>query len=64
MSTNPISWLCIAVMMLLQLAFVYVPFMQTTFASGPVGWAGWLVPIGAGVLVFAVVEADKALRRR
>lgn len=63
-STNPISWLCIAVMMLLQLAFVYVPFMQTTFASGPVGWAGWLVPIGAGVLVFAVVEVDKALRRR
>lgn len=64
LTTNPISWLCIAVMLLLQLAFVYVPFMQTTFASGPVGWMGWLVPLGAGVLVFAVVEADKALRRR
>lgn len=64
LTTNPISWICIAVMLLLQLAFVYVPFMHTAFASGAVGWSGWLIPIGAGVLVFAVVEADKALRRR
>ena len=62
LTTNPISWLCIAIMLLLQLAFVYLPFMQTAFASGAVGWMGWLVPIGAGVLVFAVVEIDKALR--
>ncbi|GAA4525366.1 cation-transporting P-type ATPase [Brachybacterium paraconglomeratum] len=63
LTTNPISWACIAIMLLLQLAFVYVPFMQTAFASGAVGWTGWLVPIAAGVVVFAVVEVDKALRR-
>ncbi len=63
LTTNPISWACIAIMLLLQLAFVYLPFMQTAFASGAVGWLGWLVPIGAGVVVFAVVEVDKALRR-
>jgi len=62
-TTNPISWLCIAVMLALQTAFVHVPFMQIAFASGPVGAVGWLVPLGAGLLVFAVVEVDKALRR-
>lgn len=64
LTTNPISWICIAVMLLLQLAFVYVPFMHTAFDSGAVGWLGWLIPVAAGVLVFAVVEGDKALRRR
>lgn len=63
-TTNPISWLCIAVMLLLQLAFVYVPFLQTAFASGAVGGVGWLIPLGAGLIVFAVVEVDKALRSR
>src|SRR5699024_11865100 len=62
-TTNPISWLCIAIMLALQAAFVYVPFMQTAFASGSVGAVGWLVPVGAGLLVFAVGEVDKALRR-
>ncbi|GAA4282480.1 cation-transporting P-type ATPase [Brevibacterium daeguense] len=63
-TTNPISWICIAVMLVLQLGFVYLPFMQVAFASGSVNLAGWLVPIAAGVLVFLVVEIDKALRRR
>ena len=62
-TTNPISWLCIAIMLALQAAFVYLPLMQTAFASGAVGAVGWLVPVGAGLLVFAVVEVDKALRR-
>ena len=51
-------------MLLLQLAFVYVPFLQTAFASGAVGGVGWLIPLGAGLIVFAVVEVDKALRSR
>ncbi|MBB5832376.1 HAD-IC family P-type ATPase [Brachybacterium aquaticum] len=63
-TTNPISWLCIAVMLLLQAAFVYLPLLQTAFGSAAVGWAGWLIPLGAGVVVLAVVEVDKALRRR
>src|SRR5699024_1750026 len=62
-TTNPISWLCIALMLALQAAFVHVPFMQIAFASGPVGAVGWLVPLGAGLLVFAVVAVDRALRR-
>ncbi|MEE1619394.1 HAD-IC family P-type ATPase [Brachybacterium sp. J153] len=64
LTTNPVSWLCIAVMLVLQLAFVHLPPLQAAFGSAPVGWAGWLIPLGAGLLVLAVVEVDKALRRR
>jgi len=63
-TTNPISWLCVAVMLALQLLFVYAPFMQAAFGSTGVGASGWLVPLAVGAAVFAVVEADKALRRR
>ncbi len=63
-TTNPISWLSVAVMLALQLLFVYTPFMQAAFGSTGLGPGDWLVPLAVGVLVFAVVEVDKALRRR
>ena len=63
LTTNPVSWLCIGIMLALQLAFVHVPFLQTAFASAEVDWKGWVIPLLAGVVVFAVVEVDKALRR-
>ncbi|PYF97243.1 plasma-membrane calcium-translocating P-type ATPase [Georgenia satyanarayanai] len=64
LTTNPVSWVCVAVMLALQLLFVYAPFMHTAFGSTAVGLTDWLVPLGVGVVVFAVVEVDKALRRR
>ncbi|HLS74213.1 MAG TPA: HAD-IC family P-type ATPase, partial [Actinomycetaceae bacterium] len=63
LTTNPVSWLCVALMLALQLGFVYLPFMNTAFGSAPVRAADWLVPLGVGVLVFVVVELDKAVRR-
>lgn len=61
--TNPISWLCVAAMLGLQLLFVYTPFMQAAFDTESVGLGSWLVPLLAGVVIFAVVEIDKAARR-
>ncbi|MGO1622028.1 cation-transporting P-type ATPase [Flaviflexus sp.] len=63
-TTNPVSWVSIIAMLLLQVAFVYVPFMQAAFSSASVGWQGWLIPLGVGIVVFLVVEADKAIRAR
>lgn len=63
LTTNPISWLCVGIMMVLQLAFVYVPFMQLAFGTTAVSLQSWLIPVVAGVIVFAVVEIDKAIRR-
>ncbi|MDR7329374.1 HAD-IC family P-type ATPase [Corynebacterium guangdongense] len=62
-TTNPISWLCVAVMFALQLVFVYVPGMQYAFGTTAVSLRSWLIPVVAGVVVFAVVEGDKAIRR-
>ena len=62
-TTNPISWLCVAAMIILQLVFVYVPFMQYAFATTSVSLQSWLIPIAAGIVVFTVVEIDKAIRR-
>ena len=63
-TTNPVSWLCVGVMLGLQLLFVYTPAMHTAFGSTSVGLDGWLIPLAVGVAVLAVVEVDKALRRR
>lgn len=62
-TTNPISWLCVALMLGLQLLFVYTPFMQAMFATTSVSLDTWLVPLLVGVVVFVVVEAEKAVRR-
>ncbi|MDO5682350.1 MAG: cation-transporting P-type ATPase [Propionibacteriaceae bacterium] len=62
-TTNPVSWLCIGLMIALQLAFVYLPFMQVAFGTTVVDLSHWTFPVLAGVLVFAIVEVDKAIRR-
>ncbi|WP_459610859.1 cation-transporting P-type ATPase [Corynebacterium urogenitale] len=62
-TTNPISWLCVAIMLGLQLIFVYTPFMQAMFETTAVGLETWLVPLAVGVVIFAVVEIEKAVRR-
>lgn len=64
LTTNPVSWLSITAMLILQAFFVYVPFMQTAFASASVGWIGWLIPVAAGLLIFIVVEIEKLIRTK
>ena len=49
--------------MLLQLAFVYVPFMQELFGTGAMDAQQWLRVVIFGMLVFFIVEAEKALLR-
>ncbi|MGP6175646.1 cation-transporting P-type ATPase [Corynebacterium sp. A21] len=62
-STNPISWLCVGLMLLLQLAFGYLPFMQSAFHTTTVPLDWWLIPLAVGVVIFLVVEVDKLIRR-
>lgn len=62
-TTNPLSWGCIALMLLLQLIFGYVPFMQVLFATTSVPLSSWWLPVVVGLIVFAAVEIDKGVRR-
>jgi hypothetical protein len=51
------------VLTLLQLGFVYLPFMNTMFETAPIGIIGWVIPGAIGVAIFAIVEVEKAVMR-
>jgi Ca2+-transporting ATPase len=54
----------VAVMIALQVAFTYVPFMNTIFHSAPIDPVWWLSILGVGLAIYLIVEAEKWLRRR
>jgi hypothetical protein len=45
----------------LQLAFTYLPVMNSLFDTRPIGLADGLVIIGIGAAAFAVLELEKLL---
>lgn len=64
MWTNPWVLGGFVLMMLLQMAYTYVPIMNTLFGSAPIGLVSWSKIIGVSVLAFAIVEIEKWLRNR
>ena len=62
--TNRVAWIAIGVLVVLQLLFVYVPFMNLWFQSAPIPARDWLLPFGIGFVIFLAVEAEKALLRK
>ena len=57
--------LAIAVLVGLQLSFTYWAPMQALFHTAPLDWAAWGRILAFGLMVFLLVEAEKAwLRRR
>ena len=48
----------------LQLAFTYLPFMQTLFRSAPVPLADGVVIVAVGLALLLVLELEKAVLRR
>ena len=62
--TNRVVWIAVAVLIVLQLMFVYVPFLNLWFHSTPIAPRDWLLPIGIGIFIFLAVEAEKAVMRR
>ena len=61
---NRVVWVSVGVLVLAQAGFVYLPFMQAAFSSAAPGVLGWVVPVGLGVVVFAVLEGVKAVLNR
>ena len=58
-------WIAIALVMLLQLAWTYLPFMQVIFGSAALGVGHWLMIVAASMVLFLIVELEKwVLRRR
>ena len=62
-SGNPYVLLTIALLVVIQLAFTYLPFMQQLFGVVALDLAAWVRILLFGILLFVAVEAEKALFR-
>lgn len=60
--SNPLLFVGIFVVLSLQAAFIYLPFMNTVFSSRPLGAADLLVALGAGALIMPLIGTEKWLR--
>jgi Ca2+-transporting ATPase len=56
-------WLLLSLLgaLLLQLAVIYLPFLQPVFKTAPLGWDEWGMVIGASLAVFLVEAGLRAL---
>ncbi|WP_454043668.1 cation-translocating P-type ATPase [Cellulosimicrobium sp. Marseille-Q8652] len=61
---NRVIWISAATLLVLQLVFVYTPFMHSWFESAPIGPAEWGKTLGLSVVVFLLVEVTKWVDRR
>ena len=60
---NRAVWWSAGALIVLQLIYTYVPFMNVLFESRPLDAASWILPLAVSVVVFFAVEALKAALR-
>ena len=58
--SNPWIWAGIGAMLVLQLAFTYLPFMNAAFHSAPISLASWLRVLGVGLIASAAVGLERS----
>jgi cation-transporting P-type ATPase F len=61
--SNPLLWLGIVLMVLLQLLFTYMPFMQSIFGTSAIDGEAWAIVLGTSLVMYLSIESDKWLRR-
>jgi len=61
---NRYAFLAALALLVLQLFFVYAPFMNLIFDTVPLTATQWLITTSAGAMVFVAVEVEKYLFRR
>jgi Ca2+-transporting ATPase len=64
LTSNVTVYIGIAVVLLLQLAFVYLPLMNWLFDTVPLDGGEWLASALVASVVLPVISAEKALRHR
>ena len=62
---NKMSFVIVAILLVLQAGIIYLPFMQGVFHTTSANFLyGWGIPILAGFVVLVITEIAKALRHR
>lgn len=64
LTANRAVAIAIGVVVLAQLGFTYLPFMNTMFGSRPLPWDLWVPILAVGAGVFALIELEKMVVRR
>ncbi len=54
----------VGLMIVLQIGFTYLPFMNVAFATAPIGAGEWALVLAVGLVIYLVVGLEKWLRRR
>jgi Ca2+-transporting ATPase len=62
--TNPWAFAGVAVMVVLQMLFTYLPQANYIFQSAPLDWLDWVKILTFALLVYFLVEFEKGIRRR
>ncbi len=60
---NKVVWIAALSLVVLQVAFTLLPFINSWFGSAPIGVAKWAASIGLAVAVFFVIEIGKKVQR-
>ncbi len=61
--SNPYVLGGVGLMLLLQLGFTYLPFMQAAFGTAAIGWLDWAYLVLVGLGIYLVIGLEKWLRR-
>jgi magnesium-transporting ATPase (P-type) len=59
--SNPLVWVGVALMILVQLFFTYAGLMQQLFHTAAIPWEAWAVIITFGLAIYIIVEVEKRL---
>ena len=62
--SNPSIWIGIGILLVLQLAFTYLPFMQTLFHSASLDLASWIRAALVAALIIPVISLEKWILNR
>ena len=61
---NTLALQVLGILLLLQLAFTYIPLLQSLFGTAAIDTDAWLRILGMGLLLLLIVEGEKALISR
>jgi magnesium-transporting ATPase (P-type) len=62
--SNRAVFVVCGLLFILQGAITYLPFMNSTFGTEPLGLWDWKYPLMLGIAVFLIVEIEKRIMRR
>ena len=62
--TNKWIYVGIGILLVLQIGFVYLPFMNTLFGSAPLSPLEWIETLVVGLVVLPVISLEKWVRKR